>query len=84
MAAGGSGTRKLSFNFTGHRERLAMEEHKQIPQSALHYLEARSRPARKRLQDLWFAPKPFESRALCERLGVLLVKKYAPTGGDRS
>jgi len=34
------------------------------------------------LQDLWFAPKRFESAALYERLGVLLVKQYAPTGGD--
>ncbi len=34
------------------------------------------------LQDLWFAPKGFESTGLYERLGVLLVKQYAPTGGD--
>ncbi len=59
-----------------------MEEHKQIPQSAMHYLDARSQSSLERLRNLWFAPKPFESRALYERLGVLLVKKYAPTGGD--
>ncbi len=35
-----------------------------------------------RIADAWFAPKRFESRALYERLGVLLVKRYAPTGGD--
>ncbi len=35
-----------------------------------------------RLLDLWFAPKPFESPALYERLGVLLLKRYVPTGGD--
>ncbi len=59
-----------------------MEEHRQIPRSAMHYLDASLRSPRERLQDLWFAPKHFESRALYERLGVLLVKKYAPTGGD--
>jgi hypothetical protein len=32
--------------------------------------------------DIWFAPKHFESTALYERLGVLLVKRYVPTGGD--
>ncbi len=35
-----------------------------------------------RLLDLWFAPKRFESTSLYEHLGVLLVKRYAPTGGD--
>lgn len=32
--------------------------------------------------DIWFAPKHFESTALYERLGVLFVKRYVPTGGD--
>ncbi len=32
--------------------------------------------------DIWFAPKQFESTALYERLGVLFVKRYVPTGGD--
>lgn len=32
--------------------------------------------------DIWFAPKHFESMALYERLGVLFVKRYVPTGGD--
>jgi len=30
----------------------------------------------------WFAPHRWESEALYERLGVLLIKKYVPTGGD--
>jgi Glycosyl-4,4'-diaponeurosporenoate acyltransferase len=34
------------------------------------------------LLDIWFAPKRFESTALYERLGVLFVKRYVPTGGD--
>ncbi len=59
-----------------------MDYHRQIPLSAMRYLDARSRSSLERLQDLWFAPKRFESKALYERLGVLLVKKYAPTGGD--
>ncbi len=37
---------------------------------------------RQRALDAWFAPKRFESTALYERLGVFLVKQYAPTGGD--
>ncbi len=32
--------------------------------------------------DIWFAPKHFESTSLYERLGVLFVKRYVPTGGD--
>jgi len=32
--------------------------------------------------DIWFAPKHFESTALYERLGVLFIKRYVPTGGD--
>src|SRR5512135_1264291 len=59
-----------------------MQEHKQLPRSALRYLDGSQRSFWERLQDLWFAPKRFESTALYERLGVLLVKKYAPTGGD--
>ncbi|MGE5224339.1 MAG: hypothetical protein ACM3PY_18025 [Omnitrophica WOR_2 bacterium] len=35
-----------------------------------------------RLLESWYAPKAFESTTLYERLGVLLVKRYAPTGGD--
>src|SRR6266545_6333680 len=59
-----------------------MHEHKQLPQSALRYIDGSSRSFLERLQDMWFAPKRFESIALYERLGVLLIKKYAPTGGD--
>jgi Glycosyl-4,4'-diaponeurosporenoate acyltransferase len=32
--------------------------------------------------DAWFSPKRFESKALYERLGVLFIKQYVPTGGD--
>ena len=32
--------------------------------------------------DFWFAPKRFESPQLYERLGVLWIKRYVPTGGD--
>jgi hypothetical protein len=31
--------------------------------------------------DIWFAPKRIESTALYERLGVLFIKRYVPTGG---
>jgi hypothetical protein len=36
----------------------------------------------RRLLDVWFSPKRFESEALYERLGVLFIKRYVPTGGD--
>jgi len=55
---------------------------RKLPTPAMRYLDAGSRSRLERLQDLWFAPKGFESTALYERLGVLLVKQYAPTGGD--
>jgi hypothetical protein len=35
-----------------------------------------------RAWDVWFAPKRFESPHLYERLGVLWIKRYVPTGGD--
>ncbi len=57
-----------------------MDEHQRILQLALHFLDPSSRSLLERLEDIWFAPKRFESTALYERLGVLLVKKYAPTG----
>src|SRR5512138_766207 len=59
-----------------------MHEHRQHRQPAIRYADADSRSSLERLQDAWFAPKRFESTALYERLGVLLVKRYAPTGGD--
>ena len=34
------------------------------------------------MQDLWFAPKRCETTARYERLGVLIVKRYVPTGDD--
>ncbi len=42
----------------------------------------RSGPLLGRVLDAWFAPKSFESTALYESLGVLLIKRYVPTGGD--
>jgi hypothetical protein len=36
----------------------------------------------RRLLDVWFSPKGFESETLYERLGVLYVKRYVPTDGD--
>ncbi len=63
---------------TGQR----MEERQQLPQSALRYLDGSTRSWLERVQDLWFAPKRFESTALYERLGALLIKRYVPTGGD--
>ncbi len=35
-----------------------------------------------RAWDFWFAPKRFESPQLYERLGVLWIKRWVPTGGD--
>jgi hypothetical protein len=39
-------------------------------------------PRLQHLLDVWFSPKRFESEALYERLGVLFIKRYVPTGGD--
>lgn len=59
-----------------------MEQKDGLDRSVVRYLDGGSRSSLERLADLWFAPKRFESKALYERLGVLLVKQYAPTGGD--
>jgi len=59
-----------------------MKGRKKLPQAALRYLDGYARPWWERVQDLWFAPKRFESTVLYERLGVLLIKRYVPTGGD--
>jgi len=59
-----------------------MEEGKHLPQSALRYFEGSPRPFWQRVLDGWFAPKRFESPALYEHLGVRLIKRYVPTGGD--
>lgn len=62
------------------------EERTPLPPSARRYLDASAEGSAgswgNRVQDLWFAPKPFESAGLYERLGVLLIKRYVPTGGD--
>lgn len=59
-----------------------MEEREQLPQPTLRYLDGPVRCWWDRALDGWFAPKRFESTALYERLGVLLIKRYVPTGGD--
>ncbi len=46
------------------------------------YLDRDNLPAGEKLLEFWFAPKAFESEDLYERLGVLLLKRYVPTGGD--
>ncbi len=46
------------------------------------YLESEQLPPLEKLGELWFAPKRFESEALYERLGVKLLKRSVPTGGD--
>jgi hypothetical protein len=50
--------------------------------SAIDDIDGRPRPLRQRMLDAWFAPKDFESARLYERMGVLLLKQYVPTGGD--
>ncbi len=59
-----------------------MQQRDKLSRSILRYLDGGPRSILERLADLWFAPHRFESKALYERLGVLLVKQYAPTGGD--
>ncbi len=54
----------------------------EVPAGARRYIAPATRSSRQRLEDLWFAPKAFETRSLYEHLGVLIVKRYAPTGGD--
>ena len=46
------------------------------------YLQSEQLPPLEKLGELWFAPKRFESEAFYERLGVKLLKRYVPTGGD--
>jgi hypothetical protein len=59
-----------------------MEERTQLSPSARRYFDGPARSWWERVLDLWFAPKCFESMALYERLGVVLIKRYVPTGGD--
>lgn len=59
-----------------------MEESEYFGRPVIPNIDESDRPWLDRLLDLWFAPKSFENTALYERLGVLLVKRYAPTGGD--
>jgi Glycosyl-4,4'-diaponeurosporenoate acyltransferase len=39
-------------------------------------------PGLQKLLDAWFSPKRFASEKFYERLGVLFIKRYVPTGGD--
>ncbi len=59
-----------------------MDTQARLPQSVGAYVDPTTRSTWRKLQDLWFAPKAFESTRLYEHLGILLVKRYAPTGGD--
>jgi hypothetical protein len=59
-----------------------MDAQERLPQSARAYVDPAARSFWRQLQDLWFAPKAFETTSLYEHLGILLVKRYAPTGGD--
>ncbi len=59
-----------------------MDAYRQTSREVSRYRNGGTRSFVQRLLDLWFAPKRAESPALYERLGVRLVKKYAPTGGD--
>lgn len=59
-----------------------MEECKQLSQPASRYLDGRARSWWEGVLEGWFAPKRFESTALYERLGVLVIKRFVPTGGD--
>ncbi len=54
----------------------------QASPAVIRYVDAGSRSFWDRVQDIWFAPKRFESTTFYERLGVLLIKRFAPTGGD--
>ena len=46
------------------------------------YLERNRLSFFEKLSDLWFVPKSFESAELYERLGIRILKRYVPTGGD--
>ncbi len=59
-----------------------MAEPRQLPRSAMRYLGENAPTWWERALELWFAPKRWESPVLYERLGVLLIKRYVPTGGD--
>jgi hypothetical protein len=53
-----------------------------LPRPALRYLQAGPRSDLEKWLDAWFAPKSFETTELDERLGVLIAKRFTPTGGD--
>ncbi len=59
-----------------------MESQQEFLPPIKRYVYPATRSFWRRLQDLWFAPKGFETTGLYEHMGVLFVKRYAPTGGD--
>ncbi len=46
------------------------------------YLDRDQLPFGEKLLECWFAPKPFETPELYERMGIRTLKRYVPTGGD--
>ncbi len=46
------------------------------------YVNSTNLPLGQKLLELWFAPKSFETPELYERLGIRILKRYVPTGGD--
>ncbi len=46
------------------------------------YLDRDQLPVGEKLLEAWFAPKTFENPELYERLGIRILKRYVPTGGD--
>jgi Glycosyl-4,4'-diaponeurosporenoate acyltransferase len=61
---------------------MTTQGQQQLPRAAFRYVDGLPLSLWGRLGDLWFAPKRFETTTLYEHLGVTLVKKYVPTGGD--
>ncbi len=51
-------------------------------QTTTRYLDRDQLPFSAKLLELWFAPKAFESEDLYEHMGVRILKRYVPTGGD--
>ncbi len=46
------------------------------------YLDRNKLSFGEKLLEAWFAPKHFESPELYESLGIRVLKRYVPTGGD--
>ncbi len=72
----------LDVDRTSHLTPVLEAADAELSRSASPYLQGNARTWWERALDAWFAPKRVESAALYERLGVLLIKRYVPTGGD--